>query len=162
MNQKTRFMIAAIVTLILAVAATTVWAGGAKQSTTGPMVNGVSQACNTTINLGDATFTMTVAGQAKCTFEVNRLKVPNSIMGGAPEGLKFRSDGFQVSGSADRIGMLEVCFAYSPLDVEKNAQIYALFGNEPAILPDVKEGIPAMLCAATDHLSGIFAMVGNP
>lgn len=162
MNRKTRFIIAAIVTLVLAVVGTTVWAGS-KESTVGPMIGDLKQDCNTTINMGDATFTMTVAGKEICSFEVTRTKVPNTDMGGAPEGLEFRSDGFIVTGGpSDGIGMLEVCFAYSPLDEEKNAQIYAVFGSEQTILPDVKEGTPAMLCAATTNLNGIFAVVGNP
>jgi hypothetical protein len=161
MNGKTRFIIAAIVTLVLAIAATTVWAGS-KESSLGPIIQTATQKCNTTINMGDATFTITVAEEKICNFTVTRLKVPNTAMGGAPEGLEFRSDGFEVSAPLDIIGMLEMCFAYSPLDEEKNAQIYALFGNQSAILPDIKIGPPAQLCAATENLNGIFALVGNP
>jgi len=162
MNRKIRFIIAAVATLVLVVVAGTVWAGS-KESSLGPMIHNATQSCNTMISMGDATFEMTIAGDKMCNFEVIRLKVPNSIMGGAPEGLEFRSDGFEVIGPTDRIGMLEVCFAYSPLDEEKNAQIYAVFRNEPAILPGVITGDdPVQLCAATDILSGIFALVGNP
>lgn len=161
MNRKTRFIIATIVTLLLLVAGTTVWAGS-KESSLGRIIHDLKQPCNTLINMGDATFRMTIAGKAICNFEVIRTKVPNTFMGNAPLGLEFISDGFEVIGPADRIGILEVCFAYSPRDEKKNAQIYAVFGNQSAILPDVKTGTPAMLCAATDILSGFFAMVGNP
>jgi hypothetical protein len=162
MNRKTRFIIAVIVTLVLAVAGTTVWAGS-KEGSLGHKIHYLKQRCNTTINMGDATFTMTVAGKPICDFEVTRTKVPNSFMLHAPYGLDFISDGFIVEGGPDDgIGVLEVCFAYSPRDEKKNAQIYAVFGHESAILPDVKEGTPAMLCAATyNKLNGVFAMVGN-
>ncbi len=163
MNRKARLIVAAIVTLVLAVVGTTAWAGGSKESTVGPIIGHLKQACNSIINMGDATFTMTVDEKQICNFEVTRLKVPNTLMGGAPAGLEFRSDGFEVTGGpSDGIGILEVCFAYSPQDVEKNAQIYAVFESEQTILPDVKAGVPVMMCAATPNLNGIFAMVGNP
>ena len=162
MNRKTRLIIAVIVTLVLAVAATTVWAGS-KEGSLGKKIHDARGICNgATVNMGDATFTMTAAGQEICDFEVTRLKIPNSAMGGAPEGLKFRSDGFKVTGPTGRVGMLTVCFAYSPQDEAKNAQIYALFGSQQTILPGVKTGPPTQLCAATDILSGIFALVGRP
>src|SRR5262245_52353200 len=116
MNRKIRFLIAAIVTLAMLIAGTTAWAVGTKQSSLGPIINHMGQSCNTTINMGDATFTMTIAGKQICNFEVTRLKIPNAEMGGAPEGLEYRSDGFEVVGPDDKIGILEVCFAYSPQD----------------------------------------------
>ena len=162
MNRKTRLILAVIITLVLAVAATTVWAGSKEGSVPGK-IHDLKQACNTTINMGDATFTMTVAGKKVCEFEVTRTKVPNVFMSGAPEGLEFRSDGFIVTGGpVDGIGMLEVCFAYSPQDEARNAQIYAVFGSQQTILPAVKEGTPAQLCAGTPILNGTFAMVGTP
>jgi hypothetical protein len=162
MNRKTRLIIAVIITLVLAVAATTVWAGSKEGSLKGK-IHDLKQACNTTINMGDATFTMTVAGKKICEFEVTRTKVPNAEMGGAPEGLEFRSDGFIVTGGPDDgIGMLEACFAYSPQDEAKNAQIYALLDNQLSILPAIKQGPPTQLCAATTILNGIFALVGDP
>lgn len=162
MNRKIRFIIAIIVTLTLLVVGTTVWAGS-KESSLGPTIHDVTQACNTTINMGDATFTMTVAGEEVCTFQVIRLKVPNTAVGSPPDGLEFRSDGFQVIGPENRIGMLEVCFAHTPLDAEKNAQVFAVFGSQSAILPSIKIGDdPVQMCAAIDILSGIFAVVGEP
>jgi len=162
MNRRIRFILAAIVTLALAVVGTTVWAGS-KEGTTGHIIHHLKQPCNSLINMGDATFRMTVDGKAICSFEVTRTKVPNVKMGGAPIGLVFRSDGFEVTGGPkDGIGILEVCFAYSPEDKNKNAAIYAVFGSEQTILPSVIDGTPAMLCTATSNLNGIFAMVGNP
>lgn len=164
MNQKTRLLIAAILTLILAVTATTVWAGSnAKQGSLSGKIHHATGTCNgDAINMGDATFKMTVGDKVICTFEVTRTKVPNTSMGGAPTGTEFRSDGFIVEGGpADGIGVLEVCFAYSPLDEEKNALIYAKFGNETAVLPSVKQGTPKMLCAVTGIINGTFAMIGD-
>lgn len=165
MNRKTRLIIAAIVTLILAVTATTVWAGNnAKQGSLAGKIHELHGTCNDGIvNMGDATFKMTVGGKVICSFLVTRNKVPNTAMSGAPTGTEFRSDGFEVSGGpADGIGLLEVCFAYSPQDKEKNAQIYATFGSEAAILPSAKQGTPAMLCSATNQINGIFALIGTP
>ena len=161
MSRKIRFAIAAIVTLILVIVATGVWAES-KESSLGPIVHDMKQACNTTILMGDATFTITVDEREICSFEVIRLKIPNAVMGSAPAGLEFRSDGFQVIGPDDKEGILEACFAYSPQDADKNAQVYAVFGPEQTILPAVIDGPPTLLCVATSNLSGIFAVVGNP
>ena len=174
MNRKTRLMIAAIVTIILAITATTVWAGSNKQAgSLGYQIHDETGTCNDSgVNMGDATFTMTVAGKTVaattvtgtdkdiCTFDVTRTKVPNDVMGGAPEGKAFRSDGFIVDGP-DAVGMLEVCFPYSPQDQEKNAEIYALFGSQQTTLPAVISGSPAQICAATPNLSGLFALIGD-
>lgn len=162
MNRKTRLMIAAIVTIILAITATTVWAGSNKKTgSLGYEIHDARGTCNGAgVNMGDATFNMTVAGKVICTFNVTRTKVPNAVMGGAPEGRVFRSDGFIVEGP-DAVGMLEVCFSYSPQDQEKNAEIYALFGNEQAVLPAVISGTPTQICAATPNLSGTFALIGD-
>ena len=162
MNRKTRLIIVAIVTVILAITATTVWAGSNKiEGSLGYQIHDATGTCNgDTVNMGDATFTMTVAGKIICTFDVTRTKTPNEVMGGAPEGKVFRSDGFIVEGP-DEIGMLEVCFPYTPQDQEKNAQIYALFGTQQTVLPAVISGTPAQICAATPNLSGTFAMIGD-
>ena len=163
MNRKTRLMLAAIVTLILAVAATTVWAGSnnKKEGSLGHKVHDARGTCNGSgVNMGDATFVITVNDKIICTFEVVRVKNPNQVMGGAPMGKRFLSDGFTVYGP-DKVGMLEVCFAYPPQVREKNAQIFALFGNEQTVLPTVTSGTPAQLCAATPNLSGTFAMIGD-
>ncbi|MGC1376307.1 MAG: hypothetical protein WA821_08795 [Anaerolineales bacterium] len=163
MNRKTRLILAVIITLVLAVAATTVWAGSKEGSVPGKIHDGHGACNGGAINMGDATFTMTVGDKIICNFEVTRTKVPNVFMSGAPEGLEFRSDGFIVTGGpVDGIGMLEVCFAYSPQDEARNAQIYAVFGSQQTILPAVKEGTPAQLCAGTPILNGTFAMVGTP
>lgn len=164
MNQKTRLLIAVILTLILAVTATTVWAGNnAKQGSIKGKVHDAHGTCNgSIINMGDATFKMTVDEKVICTFDVTRTKVPNAEMGGAPEGTEFRSDGFIVTGGpVDKIGVLEVCFAYSPKDEAKNAQIYGVFGSGSAILPSLKQGSPKMLCTTTGNINGIFAMIGD-
>ncbi len=108
MNRKTRLIIAVIVTVILAITATTVWAGSnKKEGSLGDQIPQAEGICNgDTVNLGDATFTMTVADMTVvkkmvankdiCTFEVIRTKTPNDVMGGAPEGQTFRSDGFMI------------------------------------------------------------------
>jgi hypothetical protein len=162
MNRKTRLIFAAIVTLILAITATTVWAGSSqKEGSLGKKIHDAHGTCNGSgVNMGDATFVITVNDKIICTFEVVRVKNPNQVMGGAPEGKRFLSDGFTVYGP-DKIGMLEVCFAYPPQVREKNAQIFALFGNEQTVLPTVISGTPAQLCAATPNLSGTFAMIGD-
>ena len=165
MTRKTRFIIAAIVTLILAVTATTVWAGSSnKQGSLGHKVHHLTGQCNGSVNMGDATFTMTVDEKVVCTFDVTRTKVPNAQMGQPPYGYVFRSDGFVVSGGpADGInGVLEVCFAYSPQDAEKNSRIYMTYGTESTLLLAAKQGTPAQLCAATGVLNATFAMVGMP
>jgi hypothetical protein len=163
MNRKTRLMLAAIVTLILAITATTVWAGSnnKKEGSLGQKIHDAHGTCNgSAVNMGDATFVITVAEKVICSFEVIRTKNPNEAMGGAPEGKKFLSDGFIVQGP-DKVGMLQICFAYPPQVREKNAQIFALFGSEKTTLPAVISGTPAQLCAATPNLSGTFAMIGD-
>ena len=165
MNRKTRLMIAAIVTLVLAVTATTVWAGSnTKKGSLDNKVHFARGKCNRgLVNMRDATFTMTTFdGKVICSFTVTRTKVPNSFMNHPPFGSEFRSDGFIVEGGPDDgIGLLEACFAYSPLDKASDAQIYVAFKTERAILPSVKQGTPTMLCAATPILNGTFALIGN-
>jgi hypothetical protein len=165
MTRKTRLIIAAIVTLILAVTATTVWAGSnRKDGSLGAKIHHLTGQCNAGVNMGDATFNIIVDEKVICTFDVTRTKVPNAQMGQPPFGMEFRSDGFIVSGGpAEGVnGVLEVCFAYSPQDAEKNAKIFMTYGTESTLLPAAKQGTPAQLCAATGVLNATFAMVGTP
>lgn len=164
MKRKTRLLIAAIVTLIVAITATSVWAASSnKEGSLGRKIHHLTGSCNGgEINMGDATFVMTVDETVICTFDVTRTKVPNAEMGGAPNGMEYRSDGFIVTGGpANGIGVLEVCFAYSPQDAEKHAGIYVSFGHESAMLPSVKTGSPSQLCTTTGIINGTFAMVGD-
>ncbi len=163
MNRKTRLILAAIVTVILAISATTVWAGKKEGSLSGKIHDGTGTCNGNLINMGDATFKMTVRGRVICNFKVTRKKVPNAQMGGAPTGTEYRSDGFLVEGGPkDGIGVLEVCFAYSPLDEAANTQIYGVFSTGASVLAAAKQGTPSMLCAATGSLNGSFALIGTP
>lgn len=162
MNRKTRIIIAAIVTIILAVGATTVWAGKKEGSLSGKIHNGTGTCKGEMINMGDATFKMTVDDRVICNFKVTRKKVPNAQMGAAPIGTEYRSDGFLVEGGPkEGVGILEVCFAYSPQDAAANAQIYGVFDSDATILPSANQGIPVMLCAVTNSLNGSFALIGT-
>ena len=162
MNQKIRLIIAAIVTLVLVATATTVWAGS-KEGSLGSKIH-TGNGCNGDgiINMGDATFTMWVGDRIICDFTVTRNKVPNSHMGAAPDYTEYRSDGFTVSGGPkDGIGLLQVCFAYTPQDKAKNANIFGAASAESFILPSGVQGTPAMLCAITPVINGQFAMIGD-
>ena len=166
MNRKTRLILAVIITLVLAVAATSVWAGSKEGSLPGKIHDGRGSCNGGVINMGDATFTMIVDDRIICNFEVTRTKVPNSEMGGAPVGKVFRSDGFIVTGGPDPEtgigGILISCFAYSPQDEAKNTQVYALLDNQLGIVPAIKQGPPTQLCATTAILNGTFALIGDP
>lgn len=162
MNQKTRLIIAAIITLVLVATATTVWAGSKEGSLGSKIHEGIGCNDNGIINMGDATFTMWVGDRVICDFTVTRNKVPNSHMGAAPDYTEYRSDGFTVSGGPkDGIGLLQVCFAYTPQDKAKHAMIVGAASNEIFTLPGAVQGTPAMLCAITPVINGQFAVVGD-
>lgn len=165
MKRTYKLVLAALITIVLAAIGTTVWAG-TKNGSLGNKIHHLYRNCSQTqaIHMGDATFTL-LNDDLRCKFEVERYKVPNTFFGPFPDGLETRSDGFNTILHYSSPASLQVCFAYSPLDAGKNAQVYSYAnGTLVNIGGVVQSGPPRMLCAITTITSAYntaFVLLGN-
>ena len=162
MKRTSKFILAGLLVISLLLAATSVWAG-TRTGTLGPLVHDVKKIGdgNKTINMGDATFTITTSDSGY-SFEVVRTKVANSFFGAPPAGLAYRSDGFMVSSSSSGASLVTACFAYTPQDASKEAAIYVYSGGSWTFLGGSVSGSPALICASTSVTDGGFVLLGNP
>ncbi len=164
MNRTFKFILAGLVTICLALLATGVWAE-TKNGSLGPKIHEVHKNCsgNKSINMGDATFSLTTA-DTTCNFDVVRTKYPQSFFGPLNNGLVFRSDGFLVTVTGADTNVI-VCFAYSPIDADKNSTIWVFNSPNWVNLGGVvQSGSPKQICSSSFLFSGSstgFALVGN-
>jgi hypothetical protein len=163
MNRTIMFILAFLLTISLALTATSVWAG-TKNGTLGSGIREKYIECNGNkiANMGDVIFEV-ITQETKCGVEIERVKTPQLLIGRPPKGLAFRSDGFEVTTTlVTQPASLKVCFSYSPLDAHKNSKIYVYNGNSWISLGGIiQSGSPTLICATTSLQNGELALLGD-
>ncbi len=160
MNRKNRFLIAAVLSIVLIFVAAGVWAAPKFQGTVPPVPQiPVTGDCLETVNMSTAILTVQ---STDCIKEVALISDPAVTYVPAPDGEAFVGDTFKVTTDPED-AIVQVCYAYPPEFADKDAMIYRL--NEDAT-PNVWVEIPGAdagdgtTCVAS--AAGVFSLIGNP
>ncbi|MBP6179927.1 MAG: hypothetical protein KA473_15895 [Anaerolineales bacterium] len=165
MNQKSRFIIAIIVAVVLLATAAGAWAAPRFAGTVPEVPSQVPAVvpltggqCLDTIDMETAVFARIPDG---CLIVVEAVAEPDKTYAPAPEGKAFVGDTFKVTANPVD-ALVRVCYAYPPEFADKEAKIYKL--NETAS-PMLWDEIPGAVIEngtiCVESVAGVFSLIGN-
>jgi hypothetical protein len=160
MNRTTRFVVAAVLALILVAGGISVWAGPARQGTVPIPVTGGGE-CEGSITEWVGTFTVTVVG-ADCSVIVTPITEEEaaSKFGALADGKEYVAGPVNVAISGEAASTT-VCFAYSPDAEASNAAINVFTdGQWTQVEGEIVDGPPRQICYS-EQLEGDFALIGD-
>jgi hypothetical protein len=165
MNKKTRFVIAAILSIVIVLTAAGAWAAPRFRGTVPQppiqipaVVPQQGNNCLDTIDMKTAVFVRIPEG---CLIVVEKINEPDKAYVPAPEGKAFVGDTFKVTAEPVET-LVRVCYAYPPEFEKKEAKIYKL--NEeasPMVWGEVPGAVVENGTICVQSVTGIFSLIGN-
>lgn len=152
---------AVALTLVVILAAGSVWAAPRFQGTVPPPPDAGETTCSAgvAVDMSTAIFT---PKSTNCAINVEIIKDPAGIYVSAPNGKAFTGDTFKVIADP-KDTLVQICYAYPPEFADKDAKIFKL--NEDAT-PNMWVEIPGAIInngtICVTSAAGIFTLIGNP